>query len=380
MDSYGTLYLIRLNAKLTLNLSKSAGSVDVQLDANRDYVVSAALCNSLKNGECAPALDRITSLEPRVRNFIVNPFGGRGETLLFYAGAGGYGDQIMAAPVVKFLVDLGYVVTVATDAGNQSCWDAYPFAQAVVTLPMTYDVFRRFHHHALLEQVTNVDEHPGQLHPVDAMLNRIGVDPGTVDAARKAVAPTVSAAALEAADKFINGRQVGLYQLGGSGESRRIPPAPSRQLLMHLAEAVPDLMWLGLYDNHIPAPYGAPLPTDAPPNAMVLSFPSLAQMFAVSSKAAVGVGPDSFLSHVMGSYGRPFVGLWGPVSADLRMRYYRNHVPLANTAACPYAPCLRYKTDFEQCPPQAKLLRTCLVLHSIDPGQIVGAIHGLRLK
>lgn len=368
------MYLTTFNAPVDLSFIKSAARVFLTAEPGLDYVITAGQYGwLLQSPEIRKSIVKLTYLESRMRNFVPNPFGGSG-TLLFFAGAGGYGDQMMAAPVAKYLSNLGYETTVLTDAGNQPCWWGYPWVKGISTIPMPYNTFKLFQHHALLEQVTNVDEHQDQQHPVDAMLYRLGIDPRTVDPKQKICAPILFGDELTDAKNFIGNHKVGLYQLAGSTETRRLPAAASRSLFMALAEAMPDYTWLGVHDPHMPEAYFAPLPSDAPKNARLQHFQSIRQLFAVAALSKVGVGTDSLLSHLMGNYGLPFVGLWGSMDPKLRMRYYQNHKVLWNKAACPQAPCLRYKATMEFCPPGTKDVGTCLVLDAIEEDQVIAAV------
>lgn len=346
------------------------------IEPNTLYVFSAAQYTWLSKATCAPAIDRISHLESRFRNFVADPRGGKG-TLVFYAGAGGYGDQLMAIPVIKLLADLGYQVTVLTDPGNQACFSAHDFIKAVHPLPIPYSTFLLFQSHALFQEVTNLDEHPGQLHPVDAMLHRIGIDPRTIPPDRKVVAPAITATEAENAEQFVGARPLALYQMGGSGENRRLTAAASRALFMRLAELVPELLWVGLYDTHIHSDYYAPLPSDAPKNAQLFTFPGLRQLFAVAKLCKVGVSIDSLLVHLLGSFGKPCVGLWGPLPPDLRVRYYKKHLPIFHQGACPMSPCLRYKPTLEKCPPEARTAGMCLCLKDVDAEEVATAVRSL---
>lgn len=343
------------------------------LEPGVDYVFSIGQHAWLTRSKCMQTVHRVSHLEPRVRNFVAPPYGGGG-SLIFYAGAGGYGDQLMAIPVARMLADLGFVVTVLVDPGNQVCWYHLPFIKAVLPLPIPYADFKLFDHHCLLQLVTNVDEHGEQWHPVDAMLYRIGIDPRTVTADRKVVAPVITPEEMAKAVEFVGGRRIGLYQMGGSGENRRLRSDASRHLFMGLAEQIPDLVWLGLYDHHIPGEYYAPLPVDAPGNAQLFTFQSLRQLFAVATLCEVGVSIDSLLVHLLGSFGKPCIGLWGQMYPPLRIRYYRNHTTIWNRDACSQSPCLRYKPGLEKCPPSAKLERQCLCLKEVEVEQVAMAV------
>ncbi len=367
------MYLVRFNSAVDLSFTKSAAELKMVMEPNVDYVVSTAQYTWLREAPCAPTIERVSHLESRMRSFVANLYHAKGR-LLFYAGAGGYGDQLMAAAVARYLASLGYEVTVAVDPGNQPCWWNYPFVRATVVLPLSFEIFRAFDHHALFEIVTNVDQHPDQQHPVDALLYRMGVDPRAVPPDLKVAPPVLTPDERAVAVRFAQDNRLGLYQLGGSGENRRLSPAASRALLMQVAERVPELTWLGLYDAHIHGDFYAALPSDAPRNLRLMTFPSIRQLFAVAELAPVGVGPDSLLAHVMGANGRPFVGLWGPMRPSLRVRYYPHHTPIWNSAACPQAPCFRYKTTLDKCPTAAQVAGMCLCLKDVDVDQVVGAV------
>ncbi len=347
------------------------------LEPNVDYVLSAAQFSWISKSEIAGAMHRVSHLESRIRNFVANPFGGRGESLVFYAGAGGYGDQLLAIPVVKLLADIGYEVTVLVDPGNQPCWSGLPFVRAIHALPVPYATLKLFQRHALLQEITNIDEHPDQQHPVDAMLHRVGIDPRTIAAGLKVVPPEISPEESAEAERLVNGRPLALYQMGGSGENRRLTPSASRTLLLKLAELVPELFWVGIYDHHIPGDYYAPLPTDAPNNVQLFTFPTIRQLFAVAQRCVVGVSIDSLLVHLLGSFGKPCVGLWGPLPPELRVRYYQKHVPIWNQSACQIAPCLRYKPTLEKCPTDARVAGMCLCLKDVDAAQVAAAVRSL---
>jgi ADP-heptose:LPS heptosyltransferase len=367
------VYLVSFTAPVSIAFSKSAGGVSVDFNPGTTYVLSAAQYHFLAKHEVKAAFGREAQAESRLRPFLAAPYGGSG-SLLFYAGAGGYGDQLMALPAAKYLADLGYTVTALVDPGNEQCWGHQPWLRGTLVVPTPKTVFDGFAHHALAEVVSNLDEFPDQRHPVDVLLHRFGVDPATVPAERKAVAPVVTDAEAQAAASFVGDRRIALYQMGGSGHARRLSPTASRALFLALANAFPDLFWVGLFDRHCPEGYYAPLPSDAPVNCQLLSFPGLRPLFAVAQRAIVGVGIDSLLVHLMGSLGRPMVGLWGATPPGLRVAYYKNHLPLWHRTACPQSPCLRYRPTLERCPSEARQHDQCLCLHDIDASEVIAAV------
>ena len=189
------MQIVTFNRNFQINFRKSAGEHPFDFIGEKDYVISAHHWERLVSDKAlAREFKRSSYFEPRVRQFRVDPNGGRGRTLLFHSGAGGYGDQVMMWPVVRWLAEsAGYTVHVLTDfRGNESCWWHFPWVKSVSSLPKPLDFFKGFDELCLFEQITNTDEHRGQLHPVDATLYRMGVDPSSVPAEAKRVAPPLS--------------------------------------------------------------------------------------------------------------------------------------------------------------------------------------------
>ena len=183
--------LINFHEPVTVTFRKSTGGATMTFDANRDYVIPN---NQLERASQDPAVAsrmlRVSRLDMRIPNFDVRSARKIGpQRLLFYNGSGGYGDQIMSWPVAKIISDHGFEVHALADPGNQMCWWNFPWIKSVHILPVQYEFFRLFDHFVVYDNVSNQDEGPDQLHPVDALLQKIGFDHRAFSSEQKCVAP-----------------------------------------------------------------------------------------------------------------------------------------------------------------------------------------------
>jgi ADP-heptose:LPS heptosyltransferase len=358
-----------------LNFAKSTGSTLFRGQPGFNYVFGRAqLTRVASNPEFVSATLKQSLLDPRIANFVAKQ-GGSGNVLL-YNGCGGFGDQIMTWPVSLILHNMGYSVHVLSDPGNAECWSNMPWVKSVNLLPMDLSIFDMFEHHAMFEVVSNMDEHSGQLHPVDAMLHKIGVDYKSIDPNLKSVRPRFSQDELLAADKVTEGHRIGIYQLSSASRTRSLTPDESVQLLFKLARSFPDITWLAVYDGIGHTRMFKEMFGDAPKNVIPYTCPSLRMLWAIIEKSAICVGPDSMIMHVAGSLSKPCVGLWGPTSPRSRALYYRNHKALYPQDACHMAPCNSYSTAFPKYCPSHNLSQ-CNVLSAISFDSVVDTIRGL---
>jgi hypothetical protein len=367
------MQLVTFIRDFNVNFRKSEGEQPFRFEAGRDYVISAHHWERLvAEPKVAAEFKRSSFFEPRLRQFRVDPHGGGGKSVLFHTGAGGYGDQLMMWPVVRWLAEsAGYAVHVLADfKGNETCWWHFPWVKGVSSLPKPLDYFRGFDELCLFEQITNVDEHPGQLHPIDAVLHRMGIDPDLVPSEAKCVAPALSDGERAMARRFRAGRKVAFYQPSATSPTRTLPADLSVATLTALAKAFPGIHWFSIVDSFVPQGFWKK--PDGASNVEIICFPSLRHLFAMAELAEVGVGPDSLLCHAMGVWGRPCVGLWGSTDPAYRVAYYKGHRPLRDPKVCPHAPCLVYRPQFPSyCPTRTS--GWCGVLPR-DPAQIVAAV------
>jgi ADP-heptose:LPS heptosyltransferase len=297
--------------------------------------------------------------------------------VLFYAGAGGYGDQLMAWPAAKILSDLGYKVHVLCDPGNELCWANFEWVKSIQLLPIEQDQLEMYENLALYEYVTNNDEHDDKVHPVDNLLFRMGINPDSISADKKCVKPIITPREFERASEMVKNRKIALYQLATTSAMRSMLPDASADLFASLARAFPEFHWVGLYDQFNKEAYVAPAKsaTEGLSNADLFYFENFRMLFAVASMATAAVSADSFLVHLAGAYGVPTVGIWGPTRADLRVKYYPNHVPVFAKFACPMAPCLRTTREFPPyCPPSAEPRKVCAVVGATTPDDVIEAL------
>lgn len=365
--------LVTLFEALPLTLNKSASTRSVMIDAMRPYIFSDHSFSKIADKHLIPRASRISNYSTRLRPFVARQ--NRGETVLFYTGAGGYGDQIMAWPVAKLLATLGYKVHILADPGNELCWANFPWVEALHLMPIEQRHFELFQHHAIFEVATNNDEHLDQLHPVDDMLVRLGLDPQAIEDRHKTVKPVVTPAEYEKTRRLLNDRPVALYQLATTSVLRSLPPETSADLFAGLARAFPQFHWLGLHDRFNEKAYvdSATSACAALPNAELAQFAEFRLLFAAIGFCRLAVSADSFLVHLAGTCGIPAVGLWGSTDPGKRTRYYKNHTAVWLKDRCPLAPCWKSHAFPSFCPPSAEPRKVCAVVGAVTVDEVVAA-------
>lgn len=407
--------ITRFNEPITVAYRKSGGGYTVCLEPHRDFVMSSAQLEKIIPNETIQArLFKCSYLLPRLAPFHIQAPRKGSNRLLFYNGSGGYGDQIISWPVAKWLHDQGYEVHILSDPGNAQCWYCFPWVKTIQVLPLPYDMFKMFDHHVILEHVSNRDEHPDQLHPVDAMFNAIGVDPRTVSPLHKVVEPLYTWSEQQSIQAVCPDKaKLGLFQLTSANSVRAMLPNDTAFLLLKLAQATPEVHWLALFDEfNLPEYVKAlacrecagrgtqPLPEAKPvageeakpvapepcatcngsktiaPNIEPYCASNLRELWALArARASIVVAPDSMMVHVAGCQGVPCVGLWGPVSPVNRTAYYKGHHAIFHREVCPHAPCFSYTADFPRyCPPRGTKRTVCEVMAAVTPSEVIAAV------
>jgi ADP-heptose:LPS heptosyltransferase len=426
--------LVTMAEHVAVSMEKSAGASQLVFEAGRDYVIAQSHFNRLATDEgIRQRIFKWSRIENRIPNFNATaPKKPGAQKLLIYNGSGGYGDQILTWPFAAIMKSYGFDVHVLVDPGNTSCWWNFPWIKGVYNVPMQYEQFKMFDYWAMFETVVNAEEHQDQVHPLDQMLLRVGINPDSVDPRLKCIRPNFTFLEAHAADAF-QGRRIGMYQLSAANPVRSLPANDSAYLLTKLADAYPDLHWLALYDKFVPEAYPkalqctkcdgsgkvprAPLPEAAPvkieagtktqkefveaitkeiiatksedlhdvcpkchgsgtlrPNIQLYNAPVLRDLWAVASKAAVVVAPDSMMVHVAGSLDIPCVGLWGPCDPQRRVKYYKHHYPIWRREPCQFTPCFAYSGVFPRyCPPRPNRA-VCECLGAIAPQDVIDQI------
>lgn len=407
--------IVRFVEPVTVSFKKSAGGLTTVFEAGRDYVIATQQLDRICQDENVKSrLYKVTRLEPRLVPFLVSARKPGPQRLLFYNGSGGYGDQIVSWPVAKWLASQGYEVHILADPGNQCCWYNFPWIKTIQVAPLPYEQFKMFDYHFMMEHVNNLDEHQDQLHPVDAMFTKMGVDPTSIDPSLKVVEPAYTWLEQQVPRQvFTDKRYLGIFQLTSANSVRAQLPNDTAFLLMKLAEATPDIHWLAVYDEFNNKAFAEALkcrecsgsgktiveqkPDEPPkeggvcpdcnghgmlrPNIQPYTSPNLRDLWALTKfRAAIVVAPDSMMVHVAGCQGVPCVGMWGPVGPPNRTQYYKNHHAIFHREACPHAPCFAYLADFPKyCPPRGGQKRTvCEVMAAVMPQEVIDAVKKVR--
>ena len=361
-------------------LRKSAGSSSVVFEPFKPYVVSQVQLQKIMGDEnLKTRVFKITDLAPRVKNFHVAARSSSTQSLLLYAGSGGYGDQILAWPFAHILSKMGFEIHIMVDPGNEMCWWCFPWVKSIVTVPMPWEQFKLYSYHVLFETCANHDEHPDQLHPVDTMLEKVGIPHLSINPDQKAVRPAFFPQEIARVRQFKPDAKVALYQLAASTPVRSLPADESAFLLGCLAQEFPDWTWIGLYDEFVHETYHNAATDLKLPNVEVATFSVLRDLWILAQRAEVIVSPDSMMTHVAGTSGIPCVGLWGPTSPMHRVRYYRHHVPVFPREKCPISPCFYTGGVFPAyCPPSTVGRTACEVLMGVKPQAVFDAVKTAR--
>jgi ADP-heptose:LPS heptosyltransferase len=405
--------LITFGEPITVAFRKSAGGSTVTFEAGREYLLANSQIERLLKDENVQRKSyKISKADMRIPNFNVRA-AKKGDRVLLYNGSGGYGDQIMTWPVAHLLAKFGFDVHILTDPGNNVCWWNFPWIKTLQTIPILWEQAKMFDHFCIFEAVINMDEHQDQGHPVDVMLNKIGIDPRTVTAEEKLVRPVFTYSETSSLQGFrATERKVGLYQLASANPVRCYPPSDSAFLIQKLAEAFPDTHWLCLYDEFVPKAFAEMLncreckgtglvpaadkgadekaaknvqcPTCGgtkyiAKNIEPFCAPNLRELWALTEHVSVVVSPDSMMVHVAGAFGTPCVGMWGPVAPERRTCYYKGHHPIFHREFCPHCPCFVYSAAFPKyCPPRPSTRTTCDVLAGISPEEVIEMVKKVR--
>jgi len=213
---------------------------------------------------------------------------------------------------------------------------------------------------------------------LDMLLHKIGIDPDTVDPKDKVVRPNFTPGELGTMNRFV-GKSVGLYQLSSANPVRGLPPSDSVFMIARIAEATPDIHWLCLYDEFIPAEYKTTLEAEIAKrelkNVEAFCSPNLRELWALTEHVRIVISPDSMMAHVAGVFGTPCIGLWGPVCPENRVKYYANHYPIFHKEYCPHAPCFVYSNVYPKyCPPRPAARNVCDVLSGISPAEVIALV------
>jgi ADP-heptose:LPS heptosyltransferase len=356
------VHLVTLSRWVNFSYIKTAGIHTFTAQPRTPYVFSFSQYEALTKTEDLRKLVVLQSLFwPRLPPFIVRPTGGRGETVLFFTGSGGYGDQVMAWPAAKLLADMGYLVHVLCDPGNDHLWSWFPWVQTVRLLPLPVREIESFNHLALFPYVTNLDEHSGQPHPTDHLMRQMGVDPQTVPPERKVVRPPLSLGQLSELGGTI--RPFNVIQLAGSSNLRRTSPGRLKIVLQQLVNQIP-VSWVAFHDQDDLHTKAAREVAVENPNLQVRVNVPFDQLVGLTAGADLTIGPDSFISHLRGALSLPGIAVFGTHEPALRTRYYPAITPIWEKLACPNSPCLVYRNEFPKylCPPTVEPRTECEVL------------------
>jgi ADP-heptose:LPS heptosyltransferase len=345
------MFILSFSDFFSLTLSQAHGNHLFTCEPHKAYLFSEFIFDEIRKNPIPPPLDKVSLADPVLKTFNVAQFPPPRD-LLFYMGVGGMGDNIMSWGVVRHLAERGYRMHVLCLPIMEFCWQGFPWVESLVFLPTYWSLINRFDHHLMFEAISNSYTHDQQSHPIDAMLEKVGIDPSTVPPDRKRVAPIFSRQEERVAQAMYPGKKLAFFQLSPSQQARQVPPALSREILQGLAAAFPEFHWIALGGGTTKAAYfEPPIPL---PNIEYRTFDRIRILWALIRRAELCVSPDTMLVHAAGMFGVPCVGLWGTYPPASRVAYYENHHALFRRELCPRSPC-NWNADGlpNFCPPES---------------------------
>jgi ADP-heptose:LPS heptosyltransferase len=80
-------------------------------------------------------------------------------------------------------------------------------------------------------------------------------------------------------------------------------------------------------------------------NILIATKFTVRQSIILANRYDLIIAPDSFMIQVAGALDKPLIGIYGPFSSEVRMKYFKNSIGLDPSVVC--SPC--YKHDFRAC-------------------------------
>ena len=365
------MFILSFSEYFSITLSQSNGNHLYTCEPDKAYLFSEFIFDELRKGPARLPLSKISSADPVLKGFNVAQFPPPRD-VLFYMGVGGMGDNIMSWGVVRHLAEMGYRMHILCLPIMELCWHGFPWVESIVFLPNYWSAINCFDHHVIFETISNSYTHEQQMHPLDAMLAKVGVDASTIPAERKRVAPVFSRQEQRVAEAMYPGKELAFFQLSPSQRARQLPPEKSRAVLSALALAFPQFHWIALGGGTTNAAFFDP-PLDLP-NVEYRTFDRMRTLWALVRRARLCVSPDTMLVHAAGMFGIPCVGLWGTYPPASRVAYYENHHAIFHREICPHSPC-NWNADglpsFCPPPPTGQVRTHCAVVSAITPEEVV---------
>ena len=131
-------------------------------------------------------------------------------------------------------------------------------------------------------------------------------------------------------------------QLETSAPLRNFPKDKTKAIVDFLAKE-PNLK-LVLIGTEQQSPLATYYKGNYPNVTLALNY-TVRQSMILTNRYDLVIAPDSFMIQTAGALGKPLVGLYGPFSSEVRMKYFRNAIALEPKVVC--SPC--FKHDFRAC-------------------------------
>lgn len=296
---------------------------------------------------------------------------------VFVLKAGGVGDHVMFLPALKAFKEAlpdNVEVWLATQKEKRPIFHLHPGIDRLLSLPLGLDQLIEADFVIDFSDPLN-DMDFNSLNMTDYYLRFFGLNEKNCADKTPSIPPNTSRdgsrlrAAIHKLRKEARSKRLIVLQCRSSNLLRNLPAC----LLTHLAESFPDIGFVSptpLSEE----PTGGPALPGQPMNLKNVSafVASLEEYMTLIELCDGVVSTDTAAYHLAEAYGKPSLALFGPISSDLRIRYYRKALAIDASyegKTCS-APCGLHKTR-AGCPEAIALgldYSPCLL--SIQPANI----------
>ena len=289
---------------------------------------------------------------------------------------GGIGDLFFINPVFRHLKKRYPGCFVRVASGCKQPLENLPEIDELYDMPFDVNLLKDVDYHLMFQGIIeSSSEQSKRTHAVDMFFSYFKIDsiqlpaedkvPRLVftDAEKKWLADECKNLGIDSGDMVIG------LQMETSAPLRNYPKEKLKVVLDVLAKEPNVKIVLvgtppqGVLANYYKGNY---------PNVIPALNYEVRKSIVLASRYNIIISPDSFLVQAAGAMDKPLIGLYGPFSSDVRMKYFRNAIGLEPKVVC--SPC--YKHDFRTC--IKGFPSPCFTL--IDPEDILQAVDFQRNK
>jgi len=262
---------------------------------------------------------------------------------------GGIGDMFFLIPVLRYLKKRYPTCFLRVASGCQQPLENLPEIDELYTMPYDAQLLEDVDYHLMFQGIIeSSSDNSKSNHAVDMFFSYFSIDSiqfpsedkrphlAFTDSELSWMKTTTKGMGIEDDDYVIG------MQLETSAPLRNFPKDKSKAVIDVLArEPKVKIVMIGTeQQGPLSAFYKGAYPNVIP----ALNF-NVRQSIVLANRYDLILSPDSFMVQVAGSLGKPLVGLYGPFSSEVRMKYFKNAIGIEPNVVC--SPC--FKHDFRGC-------------------------------